>query len=633
VSGTKTHKSLCDGPRSQAQRLGRRARRILALLACLILLQTQSTMAWTYPEHREITTQAIEELKPEQLASLEKLWSEARAGHETRLCSQLSQPDQGRKPTCIDFAAWPAIAGDHSCSAEDMLHNVLDTNWILGVARVGAQLETKLAAAERPDQFANAMRTSSLSFVKSDPAYVTRAASNNAHFLLALPNVSIKPADYARLVFGGTVEPNAVATYGWYHLQALAKAASMAHDNPTGRTREQQALAILADEAFALHFLEDGFAAGHLVGTWGNKAVRLGTHDYYNQHGVAVDTWDGIRFVAFGDAYLNQDNEERVAKVVRDSLAQVIDAVEGKLPNTPSEASPGNVVGSLNTCTEAYLSPLLETEADIHLLLPIIQQTPVPGIGPGKGELPRFGSELGPFIGLTTAVRFADLGGGFGSNQTSSMVAGGIEVGVRAGAGLEGVLNQSSDGLLFAEIGLREDSATSGANGLPARGALTARFRAPFWLIPGDVLVAAPVLAWTNPAALKKMAARAANGGLIPWQQGIATPIGRFQFVLGREVGLSFYSSHTIALPATGATTANQTLVSLRSIAVEFPILEYRLFRTFSQDQSSGLLIQPYAGFATPSSTAVVSPPGTPLPPLRTIGVAGVRVVFDWRHY
>jgi hypothetical protein len=596
-------------------------------------VQAESALAWLYPEHREITALAIKGLKPEQLASLEALWSEARAGHETRLCSQLDEASQGSKPTCIDFAAWPAIAGDHSCSAEDMLHNVLDTNWILGVARVGAQLETRLAAAKRPEQFANALRTSGLSFVKADPAYVTRAASNSAHFLLARPDVAIEPADYARLAFGGKVELNALATYSWYHLQALAKAESMAHDNPSGETRAQRALVILADEAFALHFLEDGFAGGHIVGTWGNKAVRLGTHDYYNEHGVAASTWNDQRFVAFGDAYLNPDNAERVAKVVRESLAQIINAVEGKLESTLSQASPSNAAERFNTCTESHLPSLVGQEADIRLLLPIIKQTAVPAIGPGKGELPRFGSELGPFIGLTTAVRVADLSGGFGSNETGSMVTGGVEVGVRAGAGLEGVLNQSSDGLLFAEIGLREDSATSGTNGLPARGALTTRFRAPFWLIPGDVLVAAPVLALTSPASLKKMAVRAANGGLIPWQQGIATRIGRFQFVLGREVGLSFYSSHTIAIPSTGGVAASETMVSLRSIQVEFPILEYRLFRTFSQNQSSGLLIQPYAGFDTPSSTSVASPPGAPLPHLRTIGLGGVRVVFDWRHY
>ena len=37
------------------------------------------------------------------------------------------------------------------------------------------------------------------------------------------------------------------------------------------------------------------------------------------------------------------------------------------------------------------------------------------------------------------------------------------------------------------------------------------------------------------------MAVTAANGGLIPWQLGRATRFGRFQFVLGREIGATFY--------------------------------------------------------------------------------------------
>ena len=111
------------------------------------------------------------------------------------------------------------------------------------------------------------------------------------------------------------------------------------------------------------------------------------------------------------------------------------------------------------------------------------------------------------------------------------------------GFGLEGVLNEAGDGLVFAEAGLRQDASTLGAATVPGRGAITARLRVPFWLIPGDLVLAAPVLALSSPQTLQKMAVQAANGGLLPWQAGIATPIGRFQFVLGREVGLSFYRS------------------------------------------------------------------------------------------
>ena len=172
--------------------------------------------------------------------------------------------------------------------------------------------------------------------------------------------------------------------------------------------------------------------------------------------------------------------------------------------------------------------------------------------------------------------------------------------------------------------------------GSPGRGALTARFRAPYWLIPGDLIVVGPILAFTSPQKLQKMAVQSANGGLIPWQAGIATRIGRFQFVLGREVGLSFYrhgDDHPFLIPTPGVPPVDVTAVAVNSMQVEFPILDYRLFRTFSLKQSSGLTIQPYVGFDTPTGSSVISPAGAPKPHLHTIIGGGIRVVFDWRHY
>jgi hypothetical protein len=45
------------------------------------------------------------------------------------------------------------------------------------------------------------------------------------------------------------------------------------------------------------------------------------------------------------------------------------------------------------------------------------------------------------------------------------------------------------------------------------------------------------------------------------------------------------------------------------------------------------LTLQPYDGFDKPSGSSVISPEGAPNPHLRTIATAGIRVVFDWRHY
>jgi hypothetical protein len=213
---------------------------------------------------------------------------------------------------------------------------------------------------------------------------------------------------------------------------------------------------------------------------------------------------------------------------------------------------------------------------------------------------------------------------------------GGFDAAVRLGLGLEGVLNESSDGQIFIDLGFREDSAEHGGASIPGRSALAVRWRVPFWLVPGDLIVAAPVLAFTAPRKLKRMAMQSVNGGLLPWQTGIATRVGRFQFVLGRELGLSFYgyaSDQNVAIPTPGVPPVNQTVVKLRSIALDVPILEWRIFRTFSLDQGSALAIQFYAGFDKPTSSSVVEPAGAPKPSLHTIVTGGVRVVFDWRHY
>jgi hypothetical protein len=608
----------------------------VALTIALIGLQLVSAFAWVFPEHRDIAVLAVQRLDPKQQAALQELWSEARSGHEARLCEQVADTAQGAKPTCIDYAAWTAIAGDHSCSAGDMLNIVLDAPWILGVAGVSARLKARLAAAERHDQRVNAVRGSDMALQRTDPEYVTRASSNNAHFMLARPDVAMEPKAYAALALGPTADLNSVATYAWYHLRALVKAAHLAHSGVGSQNRAQAVRAALADEAFALHFLQDSFAAGHVTGTWGNTAMRLGTHDYYNQHGISAVTWNGHHFVALGDANMRPEDAERAAAAVRDSLAQLLTAFEGKGEVSMSDDLQDIEPEGFDVCHQPHFPAMAGNAGDLRTLVPVVEQTPVPALAAGIGELPRFRAELGPFIGLSTALRGGALAGGFGPTQSGASASGGLDAAVRLGVGLEGVLNESSDGLAFLEFGLRQDAPTRGSVRIPGRGALTLRLRAPYWLIPGDLLVAGPVMALISPRKLQKMAVQAANGGLIPWQAGVATRAGRFQFVLGREVGLSFYrhgDDHPFLILTPGVPPLDVTAVAVTSLQVEFPILDYRLFRTFSLNQSSGLMIQPYLGFDTPTGSSVVSPLGAATPHLHTIITGGIRVVFDWRHY
>jgi len=606
------------------------------VIACLVALPLVPAFAWVFPEHRDIAVLAVQKLDPEQQAMLQKLWSEARSGHEAQFCGPMADPAHGTNPNCIDLAAWTAIAGDHSCSASDLLNNVLNTPWIIGVARVSARLKAQLAAAQRRDRRVNAVRSSDIALQRTDPEYVTRASSNNAHFLLPRTTVTMTPEAYARLALDPKADLNALATYVWFHLRALALASSVAGGGLAPKAHAPTVRAALADEAFALHFLQDSFAAGHAIGTWGNSAVRKGTHDYYNEHGVSLTTWSGQPFVALGDAYMRPQDADRAASAVRDSLAQLLDTFAGKMTPMLTGAPAGAGPDGFDVCHEEHFPETAGSVAEIRAMGPILAQTPVPTLGAGLGELPRFRAELGPFIGVTAAARGGALSGGFGASQTGASGTAGLEVAARLGLGLEGVLNESGDGLVFAEIGLRQDAHSSGSAEVPGRGAITSRFRLPFWLLPGDLLVAAPILAFTSRRSLQTMAVQAANGGLIPWQTGIATRIGRFQLVLGREVGLSFFrhgENHPMVIPTPGVPPSNTTIVAVNSMQVEFPILEYRPFRFFSLDQSSNLVIQPYVGFDRPATPSVVFPAGAAAPNLRTVTTIGIRAVFDWRHY
>jgi hypothetical protein len=652
----------------------RTAAALLVLLAPL-----QAARAWVYPEHRDIAVLAVQKLDPERRALFDRLWAEARVGHEQRLCTLDADAQQGVTPACIDWAGYSAIAGDHSCSASSMLDTIENSNWILAVADVAAQLKVDLARVEvrgtpgQPDanpvldfprylenesvraQLVNALRTADTRLQRADPEYATRAGSNGAHFLLPRPGTDTSPKDYANLAVHVGADINAIGVYAWYHLSALQKATRLAREQLAPDQRQALASAMLADEAFALHFLEDVFAAGHVAGSWGDTSQRKGTHDYYNERGLEVFLWAGSNqsVVLMGDAHMRPQDAERAATAVRASLEEVVDLAAGRarstaLPYTPKAPSSPDTfdVCKNNVLPQREEGQRVNAEA-IELVAEVLRPTPIPALGPGLGSMPRFRAEVGPFVGFAGAVGLRNTDGGFVDGQSRGWI-GDVDLSVRAGLGLDGVLGEAGDGLVFASIGLRGDTASTSkisANSqvqqagsltaaIPSRMAVTTRFRMPFYLIPGDLLFLSPVY-FISPTTYTNMAVTAANGGLIPWQLGWATGIGRFQFVLGRELGITFHgrlSTNSLVAPSTGAGVP-PTVVNFKSIAYDLPILEYRPYRAFDTHQSSAALFQLYIGADIPHGDSVVAPIGAAMPPLRTVYSIGVRAVFDWRSY
>jgi hypothetical protein len=296
--------------------------------------------------------------------------------------------------------------------------------------------------------------------------------------------------------------------------------------------------------------------------------------------------------------------------------------------------------------------PLFDVPPEVvPLWTNVIQTLPAAALAEGPGALPRFRAEIGPFIGVSASAGASWIDGGYAAAESTSGVIGALTAGVRVGLGLEGVMDQAGDGLVFVDVGLRQDTASSvsfsdnpaltetGAfsAAIPARGGIAIRARMPFWLIPGDLLVGALFVAPLSRGAYRNMAIVASNGGLIPWQSGLATAVGRFQLVLGREVGVTLYGYLTgktrMLMPAAVPGANQAVLVALRSIAFDFPLLEYRPFRSFSLDQASELIGQLFVGFETPGSPEVIAPAGMPVPELNTIFNVGLRVAFDWRRY
>ncbi|MCG6874787.1 MAG: hypothetical protein LJE97_06820 [Betaproteobacteria bacterium] len=654
-----------------------------ALLGLAVWSAAGSSFGWIYPEHRDIAVLAVQGLDAERKAVFDRFWQDARAGDEQRLCAQGADTKQGLAPPCIDWAALSGIAGDHSCSSQDMLETVRTSDWILLVADVAAQLKVDLAripvtvppgmtegssnlVADARRQFAsekdraerlNALRTADVRLQRADPQYASRADANFAHFMLPRPDTNLDPFAYAEFALKPGSPLNAPGVYIWFHLSALQKASRLANEQLAPEERRALTRAALFDEAFSLHFLEDMYAAGHVAGSWGDVSQRKGTHDFYNQNGLEVFTWTGRdrTIVLMGDAHMRPQDAEFAAKAVRISIEQVLDAAVGSsrsysipyLPSAPDQPDAFDICKSV-TFSGRGLGVGSGQGTYKHFTDEVLLDTPVPALGPGLGSLPRTRSEIGQFVGLAGSIDARAISGGFVPTQSDNGGIAGVDLGFRAGFGFEGALGDSGDGLVFGQIGFRAESPSSnkavgtavgGLSGslsaaIPARSGPSLRVRMPFYLVPGDLLLLSPMYFFDR-QRYAQLAVTAANGGLLGWQQGWATRYGHFQFVLGRELGVTWFgwTGNTQLVAPSDPPGGLGRVVNYKSVFFDLPIFEYRPYRAFSSNQSSTVLFQLFAGADIPYGESIDSPPGAPPVNLRTVYSLGLRMVFDWRYY
>jgi hypothetical protein len=124
-----------------------------------------------------------------------------------------------------------------------------------------------------------------------------RFKSNKSYYLLALEN-----SDHF----------NPMSTQSWadYHEKAIGEALAGARSEGLETVRRFQLA--LQESAFADHFLQDSFAAGHMGfnRTASSAAASKSFHDAWNARGRVVTDRNGDRWVTFGDGRLNEPANE-----------------------------------------------------------------------------------------------------------------------------------------------------------------------------------------------------------------------------------------------------------------------------------------------------------------------------------
>lgn len=489
-----------------------------AVVCALATLRSGAAHAWIFPEHTHTTHRALEMLSPGARERLAVDWkvidTTAVSPHSPKklhLCEkiEIAPSETGSKDDwCVGFAVLPALAGDHSCSPSDLMQTMRTQRWVFPVLELSEESAAKIEAAKDSIPLRlDARRDQHLNLQILDGEYVRRAANNSAHFqvpraaattphggafvfvddatmksaALAARSRRLELVDYVELVTANGHVSNATASFIHYHAAALELAGEAARRRADNRPYDYYAQWAFFNEAFAVHFIEDAFSAGHFVGTWGDVAERLGTHDYYCQNGIDAQTWTGERYAARGDAFMGDAEEERVAAAVAISLEQLAAALDGSRGAFP-EGDPCTASHQLDydyaICKAPFVPPRVSTFATSESMLAVLSAEPVPSSE--SPALPRFRTELGVNVGvslafdgiLSTAITTNDEVRGFGRTRFGLP---------RIGLGVTDLLTRSEDGNMFVEGNIIAERGSDGS-----RSGFGFRVHAPFAYVPFD---------------------------------------------------------------------------------------------------------------------------------------------------
>ncbi|WP_434045530.1 MULTISPECIES: hypothetical protein [Sorangium] len=263
-----------------------------------VLVGLSSTAnAWYFPEHVVLAEEGLAWLPEGARGALGEAVRDVAAS--SLVCERLDEPFYATtsltRDACIPYATLAALAGDHASTVGELWSLVrrdeagetgqrlqfgARTQW-RDFLRKLRQDEDAAAPSDRSDL----VRDLDIYLLGVDGDYVARAKQNITHFQAAGEPLTRVTEDVARR---GRVD-NALGQFIGHHLRSL-QLATRAREAPGGARAALRRDALL-EHAYALHFLQDAFAAGHAVITAKQRRApedRIGTHDHFNRIGVSV---------------------------------------------------------------------------------------------------------------------------------------------------------------------------------------------------------------------------------------------------------------------------------------------------------------------------------------------------------
>jgi len=552
-------------------------------LALAVLLLPRAAVAWTFPEHERISETAIRSLADDDITAASWHAFRASVDPELRLCAEADEKKltgrEEEKATCVPAGALPALAGDHSCTPQDLAQQLRENaGWIFKVLGVANATQRSLdgAGTDVADREA-ARRAMHIDLQDADSQYVSRAVLDYSHFQLSREGSGTDRDGlraFLRVALAPNAQSNATAAYVNYHAAAL-RAAAAARFEPDAKAKKTYFTRALLAEAFALHFLEDSFSTGHFVGHWGDTATRLGTHDYYSGAGFQASRWSepGKTYVAHGDAFLSDAERLTAANAVKASLWQVVEVAtdDQKARDLVAKFGKGFSEEGYDSCAEERVAPGLSAFAEVELVAAVLREEPVPATR--YPEVPRMRAENGVFFGAAATV-----GTGWVGVEQSMNTR--VMASLRAGYGAAGLVNDPLNAQLFVESGFIGQRLYDGS-GTSLTG-FYFRTRGPGYFAFLDGWIGIPLaLAFKGDCPFcVSWAAAAGGGGLLR--------VWRERHLLGRlSVQISALRDATITLfPHQPRDGANQSGDGRMRVEVFAPVGTFRYFWPVSAGSS-----------------------------------------------